>query len=144
MCNNSHPSAGIHLNLPKEESEGQLKEFIVTLCYKILLYEATAINNFNRRTIGKRSRAPSETRVNTCMNSKISDKYPAKSRLRMISAAFNLPDVIENALDNHREEIDEPMHGGRTSLLVAIKHRSSDSVKSLQSWCRTSCKFSRS
>ncbi|CAD6443267.1 10c3ebcd-7a31-43c3-b46b-f1ef18294bfa [Sclerotinia trifoliorum] len=60
-----------------------------------------------------------------------SDKYPSKSRLRMLGAAFNLPEIIQNALDKYKESIDEPLRHGSTPLLVAIQHGSPDSVKYL-------------
>ncbi|THV48684.1 hypothetical protein BGAL_0233g00010 [Botrytis galanthina] len=40
-----------YLNLSQDKSEKQLKESILTLYWKILRYEANAINNFNRHTI---------------------------------------------------------------------------------------------
>ncbi|KAI9645005.1 hypothetical protein NHQ30_007042 [Ciborinia camelliae] len=60
-----------------------------------------------------------------------SDQYPPKSRLRMLGAAFNLPEVIENALDIYREGIDEPLRFGLTPLLVAIRNGNPDSVRYL-------------
>ncbi|KAJ8070998.1 hypothetical protein OCU04_001349 [Sclerotinia nivalis] len=60
-----------------------------------------------------------------------SDQYPSKSRLRMLGAAFNLPEIIQNALDKYREGIDEPLRFGTTPLLVAIRHGSPDSAKYL-------------
>ncbi|KAF7951718.1 hypothetical protein EAE96_007017 [Botrytis aclada] len=42
-----------YLNLSQDKSEKQLKESILTLYWKILRYEATAINNFNRHTIAR-------------------------------------------------------------------------------------------
>ncbi|RAL65147.1 hypothetical protein DID88_001253 [Monilinia fructigena] len=42
-----------YLNIQTEKSEKQLKESIVTLYWKILRYETTAINNFNRHTISR-------------------------------------------------------------------------------------------
>ncbi|APA06018.1 hypothetical protein sscle_01g007880 [Sclerotinia sclerotiorum 1980 UF-70] len=60
-----------------------------------------------------------------------SDKYPSKSRLRMLGAAFNLPELIQNSLDKYKESIDEPLRFETTPLLVAIRHGSPDSVKYL-------------
>ncbi|KAF7868360.1 hypothetical protein EAF04_004892 [Stromatinia cepivora] len=60
-----------------------------------------------------------------------SDQYPSKSRLRMLGAAFNLPEIIQNALDKYKEGIDEPLRFGSTPLLVAIRHGSPDSAKYL-------------
>ncbi|KAA8567283.1 hypothetical protein EYC84_010317 [Monilinia fructicola] len=44
----THPFSWGYLKIPREEFENQLKESIVTLYWKILQYEATAINNFTR------------------------------------------------------------------------------------------------
>ncbi|KAM0136050.1 hypothetical protein ACHAP3_004671 [Botrytis cinerea] len=60
-----------------------------------------------------------------------SDQYPSKSRLRILGAAFNLPEILENGLKNYKEEIDAPLRTGLTPLLVAIRHGSPDSVKYL-------------
>ncbi|KAB8291199.1 hypothetical protein EYC80_009886 [Monilinia laxa] len=60
-----------------------------------------------------------------------SGEYPLKSRLSILGAAFNLPEVIEIGLNKYRETIDESAATGLTPLLVAIRHGSPDSVKYL-------------
>ncbi|TGO82675.1 hypothetical protein BPOR_0780g00040 [Botrytis porri] len=59
------------------------------------------------------------------------DQYPSESRLRMLGAAFNLPEILENGLSNCKEEVDASLRFGLTPLLVAIRHCSPDSVKCL-------------
>ncbi|TGO61793.1 hypothetical protein BOTNAR_0123g00180 [Botryotinia narcissicola] len=60
-----------------------------------------------------------------------SDQYPFKSRLIMLGAAFNLPEILENGFNNYKEEVDAPIRTGFTPFLVAIKHGNPDSVKCL-------------
>lgn len=60
-----------------------------------------------------------------------SDQYPSKSRLGLLGAAFNLPEILGNGLNNYKEEVDAPLSTGRTLLLVAIRYGSPDSVKYL-------------
>ncbi|KAF5867509.1 putative ankyrin repeat protein [Botrytis fragariae] len=60
-----------------------------------------------------------------------SNQYPSKSRLRMLGAAFNLPEILENGINNYKEEVDAPLRDGLTPFLVAIRHSSPDSVKYL-------------
>ncbi|TGO39831.1 hypothetical protein BHYA_0047g00350 [Botrytis hyacinthi] len=60
-----------------------------------------------------------------------SDQYTSKSHLRILGAAFNLPEILENGINNYEEEVDMPLRTGLTPLLVAIGHGSPDSVKYL-------------
>ncbi|KAF7884643.1 uncharacterized protein EAF02_004979 [Botrytis sinoallii] len=54
-----------------------------------------------------------------------SDQYPSKSRVRMLGAAFNLPEILENGINNHKEEVDMPLrtdHGANPTR-ISVAHR---------------------
>jgi hypothetical protein len=53
------------------------------------------------------------------------------SALRFLGAAFNLQDVIEHAVEQHKESIDIAVNYELTPLLVGIRHGSFDAVKHL-------------
>ncbi|TGO76195.1 hypothetical protein BELL_0169g00150 [Botrytis elliptica] len=59
------------------------------------------------------------------------DQRPSKSRLIMLGVAFNLPEILENGLNNYKKEVDARLRTGLTPLLVAIRNGSPDSVKYL-------------
>ncbi|TGO19475.1 hypothetical protein BTUL_0004g01140 [Botrytis tulipae] len=56
---------------------------------------------------------------------------PSKGRLMILGAAFDLPEILENGLKNHKEEVDARLRDDLTPLLVAIRNGSPDSVKYL-------------